>query len=520
MQRTTDWRGLWAPRLLCWLTGGVGVCMVIAALAHLVWRLSSAPVSIPDTRSDALPSAADWGAGTWVAGEPLPEVDLSPMEVLLAAADGAYVVYDRALEAVVLRPDLLASDPSVDVAGNCGDVLAGFFVDALARRAGPWCYGHTERVYGAVQWPETQAVAVADFCGHIAQPRGPDVPLSGRVGISETAVLILARADALAPVEDLGLLAVAAWIKWPVGLEALGRTEHRPSGQGYLWRHGRWDDDSTLSATVQMLWPTTLAVWSDGTWLAVGLFIDGKPDLSAAAVPPPPPFIVRPGREPRCHPDDLGRYDLRPVSAPPEDIDVIADSVNGRSPVGREALRIRFLKGSEWDGGAVAPVPEPIAAKLGLAQGTESLSVTLRGDPILGDATVGLLACVDENRRLLPTPVDDACQWAMGAGYLAFTLVSVFDARRHGTEASAETPGHELERQLPMLLGADGTRLTAVPVAKRVVRRSNGLLAAPVGDTLVGFPEQYRVGDTDWGRCRIYSDAVMLHVVFDLAEGQ
>ncbi len=72
---------------------------------------------------------------------------------------------------------------------------------------------------------------------------------------------------------------------------------------------------------------------------------------------------------------------------------------------------------------------------------------------------------------------------------------------------------------LRTVLGEYGVRLSLVPLfAEPVTGIENAWLLTPDPDYEVGLVERVKVGDTEWGRCRIYVDPAVLHVVFDLDE--
>lgn len=494
-----------------------GVVFLAAVLGTALWVIAVPLGMIPLQHSVALPPGAVPDGARWLSsaedGPGEPAFDALGVGGLPAADDWLEVVCDPRLRELVLEPGQLAVDSERDVSANCDRVLSLFFAEEFVGSVGGWRCGKTERVYWGDGLHPTQAVALAEFGGRIGSPDGGETGFRGRVGVSESCVLLVGKVEDAAPVPNLELVVPQALIVWPPGLEALGRMEHSHSGAGHLWKHRRWDGDSVLGRDIGFLWPTNLSCWSDGRWFALGIFIDGKPDMSSAAVTPPPAFITHADREPRCLPDDLGRYDLRPAAS--ADAAALAPTVNDRPAAGRD-LRLRFVSAAQWTGGAVTPVPDEVARRLGLAPGTESLMIDLRSDPVLGDAKVGLLDCVDR-RRSLQKPMQGPCQWVLARDYFAVTLVSQISLAMDGGRSS-EPPGEWLWHQLPMLLGGDGLRLTAVPVHKRRTFSGRGLLAWPAPDTLVGFPEQYRVGEQPWGRCRIYVDPAILHIVFDLPE--
>jgi len=74
----------------------------------------------------------------------------------------------------------------------------------------------------------------------------------------------------------------------------------------------------------------------------------------------------------------------------------------------------------------------------------------------------------------------------------------------------------ELGQLLRGVLGDSGRRLSLVPVNIEDLRDTNWWCVTPRPDTEVGLLERVKVGDTPWGKCRIYVDPAILHIVFDL----
>lgn len=83
-------------------------------------------------------------------------------------------------------------------------------------------------------------------------------------------------------------------------------------------------------------------------------------------------------------------------------------------------------------------------------------------------------------------------------------------------EASSQACELATREDVYTLLPDYGLRAMIVPCDRDELSGSTWVQLTPKAGTRVGFEEEIRVGDTPWGRCRVYMYPAALHVVFDL----
>jgi len=111
-----------------------------------------------------------------------------------------------------------------------------------------------------------------------------------------------------------------------------------------------------------------------------------------------------------------------------------------------------------------------------------------------------------------------ALRWQTAPGKLFITLVRRNAAQQYQdrTGAPSQHGFGVLPEEVPALLGEYGQRIMLVPNSNEDVGSTDWEVMSPKPDTMVGWDGDIRVGDTPWGKCRIYHHPGVLHIVFDL----
>jgi len=433
--------------------------------------------------------------------------------------------------------DLAAPGPKLaEVRADCDAVVDMAVRPGLLHPSGEWnLVSIARRRTTATPGPAEAHLPVGrrDYRGTLRLPDGADVTLDCRAVRSSLTFDLLAR---VTPGEDARILALAALsdlVNWPLGAEVLGTLEEQGVAGGVLMQHlPRAPGDSPPLASfhggVTSGWPYHLWAWSDGEHILLGTRFTMPPEMETQAARTEPwthDFV----RDPNSRVQASAAYYERVFACGGETrlkfresssttpAGSLAGAVNGLSkPAPREA-RLHWLTDEEWAGAETRPVPELVAERLGLAPGAECPQVSLSEDPLLGDATAGVLDCErkEHGSRGLGGPV----QWVLGESYWAVTLLDpnwLKVAYKPGRMEDGFGDYKAVPLELRSLLGADGMRLCQVPMEWRDLSHGNHWLLTPWPDAVVGLPDRYRVGDADWGRCRIYTNCAVLHIVFDL----
>jgi hypothetical protein len=264
--------------------------------------------------------------------------------------------------------------------------------------------------------------------------------------------------------------------------------------------------------------------WSDGEWwlllvrfsprgdrlpasgpIYYGSFLDGRSPIERML--PGSPECADP---PAAHPAEL-----KPMSSYG---DLVALVSQEPLDVGDELLaelpqedRPPAVTAEEWAAATVADAPAAVTERFGRAL-----------EPTVSLKNAGLYWI---EKPTYPTPKrcwlsEAAVRWQLGVGKLLLTVIpkGALLTMPHA-EAMVKVGDHSIKdvaEELPALVGEYGQRVVLVPNSKEKVGTTHWQVMSPQPDTMVGWDGDIRVGDTPWGKCRVYYHPCVLHVVFDL----
>ena len=176
-----------------------------------------------------------------------------------------------------------------------------------------------------------------------------------------------------------------------------------------------------------------------------------------------------------------------------------------------EADRPPAITAEQWASATTADAPATVTEHFGRALA-----------PTASLANAGLYWI---EKPTYPTPKrcwlsEAAVRWQLGAGKLFLTVIpkGALLTMPHA-EAMVKVGDHstkDVAEELPALVGEYGQRVVLVPNSKEKVGTTLWQVMSPKPDTMVGWDGDIRVGDTPWGKCRVYYHPCVLHVVFDL----
>jgi hypothetical protein len=415
------------------------------------------------------------------------------------------------------------------VTADCDDMVAMLVRDGVLTPEGDWRF-----VRGTPSDDQPAAggpLARRDYAASVPAEDGTDVRLACRVARGDYGVHFLAHAETPDAKQALHKVSPAAVFNWPAGTELIGHVTELDEAGWHFWSVTAWTPpaaDTLSGPMLRMAWPLRIRSVSNGEWWFILVETAGPVQWGGATKQPytlPIDFIRDPdgpfAANAAFYRGLLGqtpgfRRALTGVTTCADAVSVAA-AVNAYNAHAPRDLRLHMLTEDEWAAGGVTAVPRQVAERLGVPDGTSTLAVAVAGHSDLGDATVGLLDC--ETREGDARDLGGPLQWALGGDYLAITVTSPEMVRtlyRAGKAQTAFALPWTIELELRTLLGDDGTRLCLVPVEMKDLGGRHSYLIAPEPDTVAGYPDRYRVGDAPWGKCRIYVDPAILHIVFDL----
>ncbi|MBD3174501.1 MAG: hypothetical protein GF320_04945 [Armatimonadia bacterium] len=372
---------------------------------------------------------------------------------------------------------------------------------------------------------------------------GVRLPLEGYVFRTSYAAGLLLKASE--PVDlPLEEMVAVVGIRWPPGVMGCGTSLISSEGTGRRFAHRVLDSTDRQGERLDEVhtgfwWPFGVSCWSDGEWVALSIMLvsermSERPqithgwDFRAGYSPFSPAAMLEAERE-----RGLGTT-LEPVASLSEQTlaglgvqsQPIDDCLSAVRPYtgGVLDLGVHLLPRREWEGASPRPVPARVREFLGLGAHAEGLAIHLNSHPYGGPADVGLLRMPNVSRGLNGGLVvgDRVAQWALGDGWLALTVVSTQAARLCGTVGARceHLPSEKgmLAAELVEMLGPCGRSLTLVPMDIQEDYNGRGLLLTPRADAPHGLHHEDTVGEQPWGRCTIYADPSILHIVFDLPD--
>jgi len=421
---------------------------------------------------------------------------------------------------------------SPPVASDCDLWVTKALTPALGGLGGPWTvfYAEPERdpwsrflaAQGKDTWSPVFPVARRDVRGAITVGSRRACVLSGTMARGTGVVAVLMKTDGDIRVADLETLGVMAVLRrdWPDRRDLGSLTRKTVAGGRLLVRqpvpksHLKPNDGVTNPIIGPPGWWLS---WSDGRlWLAVAG--PDLPDYSWSGLPHfERDFVAAPwgprDLEDHYYAGMTANRSVFRLSAPtivPGDLDDMVGYLGGLDANVGQALSMEFETSDEWARADRLDVPATVRSHIGAMP--PGACLTLRSDA----RTSGLLTYTREWGT--DAVRSGVLRWSLDAESLAVTLVCREEAAR--ASRGQPSPGQWRVRSgyldcLPALLGEYGKCIVSVPSAFGEISDSSGFVA-PVQDTQIGFLEPTTVGDTPWGRCWIYSDPVMMHIVFDL----
>jgi len=377
-------------------------------------------------------------------------------------------------------------------------------------------------------------------------------PLRGRARISRegAGLRVVARFSSEITGEHAAYHLAGAALDWGALWRGLGEVTEAEVDGGIRWRQRPWS--ATTPATAVLggggfydPWPLHISSWVRGEWWILSLgqapraglvstyplgehrapvesFDDICPletwAVAAVVRPAQPSTTASPFAIPHC-----------PEEAKGETVLSVARRVVGEA--GR-VERLSVLPEETWRTARAAPISPILARIMGLPEGMGCPVVALGDDPMLGRCTAGLLDIACPTPGLWSGRLGDTApeggfgglmQWVLGDGYAAVTVLPRRGARdvyttewlfEYWTEMSA--PGCAGPEMRAALAQDFGTVLSYLPyrVAPSGAEYTYRISFDP--DAQIGWPDRVRVGDTAYGRVRLYVSPVLTHIVMDL----
>jgi len=361
-------------------------------------------------------------------------------------------------------------------------------------------------------------------------PIGGSIRWAGRsavrvLGVAARTTWALALAVALdseTPIPGFERTGPAAVLGWADAASDSGRSELRELAGGVLWTRAPWTKaDGALNDWVHGYPPVAVSSWSDGSaWVMVATIT--HPCYISASGPDTWDFMAL--KDPRGPPgiqafvmrsnDDHG---LTPLLGATEVPSALREQLRRATDAMRHPdLGMSDAPGTiDWDTARRQPVPNVVCNYLPVTRGTECLTVS-SADAAPGAWLSGLL---EPGPARSPTTgmIEGPMLWRLAGTRLSVTVVP---DREYPANGPSHRGLHALPTlamiALPRLFGEYGRYLCLTPMRETLVEDGDALLLKPDPATEVGLLERVKVGDTPWGRCRIYVDPAILHIVFDL----
>ncbi len=510
---------------------GKGWAIVAAVAAGLVCALSGCARPWSATQADAgaaykqgrRPSAQAEPADTqWTWNTDSTPASREPVVLPIDAADWQSGPSDLVRMAALLRARVAeaAEGAAIDEASSteCAAVVAGVLVPGLLPPDASWEGARLREASSdgvpAIPVAWTPVAGTLESGTRVVRCEGELVRTATAIGLARrlTAEGALEDLDAMLP---QALLAERAW----EGKE-LGPGSRRELAGGWVWTN----DMDTEGAQVVRIAPPSMHVtsWCDGkTCLLVASGVTAPVSFTSSVVGRPD-FLSDP-----THPANLGNEFAigegpAVTLAAPEDPQATARalpaSIRERLSGLPEGMQASPQEPGAWSEASLRPVPPQVAERLGLPAALECPTMTLGNG---GRVSAGLLDLAADQgwHPALAGPVE----WTLGEGFVSVTAFSA-----HAIAEEERSPGVGrgtnwraiASQRLPLVLGETGRRLASVPCALEEREGGAAAVLTPNPDTEVGLIERVRVGDTPWGRCRIYVDPEVLHVVFDLVDAE
>lgn len=395
-----------------------------------------------------------------------------------------------------------------------------FLVPEIQPHEADWCECQHRYGYGFVR-----ALRLAD---------GSEVSMEGWFWVDFLACGVTARVGSGGDATRLAAALPSALFRRPPGYGDAVVVQRHMERTETLWTTARGDaPPAALDTRCAQDWPYSIRSWSDGTWVVTALGgVGGSRGHRPALMKPPAGFLndaLAPENEWQRYLDPpiqrLSGKLYPPLAASPGTASDARfhhardDCVYSRlAEAKREVYRgVGFepFPRDWWQEGQVATVPPLLARYANVDPATQCLTRKVTGYPLVGDGLAGLLEGYDSCLE----PIWSATvQWVLGERKLAITAVrrDVAIPDSNPSTVAGDGMGHgALANFLPFLLGPHGRSLTLVPVREEA-SPVRGVLVRPEPEVMVGPLADRRLGDVPWGRCTMYSDGTVVHVVFDL----
>ncbi len=443
-------------------------------------------------------------------------------------------------DAYARPPDL--EEPAPEVTAELDACARALFDEALVPSANAWRVFRLAPDSGAGQSAVRSTHAARAQVSAELSVAGAVVRLDGLIFRTDYAAGLLLHADTGTEVALHERVPEVA-VRWPAGVMGCGRSFVSDEGTGSRFAYALASDDAQPSRLDDVhpavWWPFRVSCWSDGEWVALSVPLTTESDAERPTEP-----SVRPFRAGQSAQSTGGRLQAEQDGGRTSSLRAVQRLTNatlaGRSASGGDTddclaevqpflsgldeLRVGLLDGADWAEASVEPAPDSVRRYAGLPDDTHCLTVRKPRHAADRALTAGLLEMDDLTGGIDGGLVEGPrlVQWTLGGDWLSITVVSRQAPRLYGwvNARCAHLPSEKrmLTQELTHCLGAYGRSLTLVPVDIQEGHAGRGLLVTPRPDTPYGLYGESTVGEQPWGRCRIYVDPAILHIVFDLPE--
>lgn len=433
--------------------------------------------------------------------------------------------YPAALATAAFSPVELSGTREENAADACEAFRAEVLSDGVVvAPEGPWVFGTILDERGGQRPCGRQPVRVV-----LERPGRPSEALAGVVACDLRWLVLRASLPEDRLVPDLHLEAVRRVVNWPDGLEAMGTVAYHERDGGMSVTHSAPETpaDRLLSPQLGAWWPMRLSSWSDGrTWILEARLVFPADTESSLVTPRPDILSLDAPFRRGGYGISVHEVERATTLSPASDIGANLPSIEGIQLVDdlftTERLSIPPPPVDDW----MPTLPPPDAEwertdsvpPGGVRALVEAAATAEAARPAVGGAresdTATWLYGVHRSVGRIRRPL---CVVTWTPGHCAVSLVELHAHAKPFRFLEWDQARHA-EQALTSLLGANGRRLGLVPMERRPLAQTDWVVFSPDPDHRIGWEGETRVGDTPWGRCRIYVRSEITHIVFDLPE--